>query len=454
MAGIPHIAILGRPNVGKSTLFNRLVGGRRAIVDPTPGVTRDRIEGLFQWEGRNYRISDLAGWDEDPSNPFAKETTGQIFKIANEADVLILLVDGRDGPTAWDKALTDRLRTTSTPVILAVNKCDTVKSFNMANQFFELGIGEPIPISATHNLNVDVLLDRIAELTEGFDAFEEAETNENRIGVALVGRQNSGKSTLFNALVKDHRAIVSDIPGTTRDAVDTEIEIDGVRFLFIDTAGLKKQAKVKTNVDYYASRRTENALHRCEVALLLVDCTEGVTDTDLKVAGLIQKTGRACVIVASKWDESEDEPGHREKYEEHLRKKLHFVTYSPVVFTSGLKIVGIGELFQAIKNVRVEFYKKVATSEWNNCLIDAVTFRPPPSVSGKLLKLNYITQTGTAPPTVTIFTNQPDFMSDQYKRYLERFFRRRFGFDGSPLHISLRKKTGQKKERRRNKTNA
>jgi GTP-binding protein len=441
MAGIPHIAILGRPNVGKSTLFNRLVGRRTAIVDAEPGITRDRIEGTFEWEGRSYRVSDLAGWDEDPENPFAKETTDQIYKIAGDADVLVLLVDGQDGLTEWDRELAEKLRVVTAPVILVVNKCDTVQAFDKVNVFYELGIGEPVPISATHNLNVDELLDRIAELTVDIEIPEQVEADLERITVSILGRQNSGKSTLFNALVGDHRAIVSDIPGTTRDAVDTGIEVDGDRFIFIDTAGLKKRSRVLPGVDYYATRRTDMALARCEVALLLVDCTEGVTDTDRKIAGLIQKAGRACVLVASKWDESDDETGHRHKFEEHLREKLHFVTYAPIVFTSGLYNTGTGELFPVIRNVWDEYHRKVSTSEWNTAMNDAVTYRPPPSFRGKLLKLNYITQIGIAPPRVAIFVNQPDFLSDQYKRYLERFFRRRFGYQGSPILISLRKKS-------------
>ena len=263
--------------------------------------------------------------------------------------------------------------------------------------------------------------------------------------ILLVGQPNVGKSSLVNKLIGKDKVIVSNIPGTTRDAVDTAIEVDGVRFLFIDTAGLKKRTRVKSGVDYYATRRTEKALERCEIALLLVDCTEGVTDTDKKIAGLIQKSGRASVIVASKWDESEDAAGHRKRYEEHLHKRLHFIDYAPVVFTSGLNNMGTDELYLAIREVWIEFHKRVQTSEWNIAISDALNYRPPVSVRGKMLKLNYITQTGTAPPMVTIFANQPGFMSDQYKRYLERFFRRRFGFEGAPILISLRKKSGQKK---------
>ncbi len=440
MTGIPHIAILGRPNVGKSTLFNRLVGRRTAIVDSMPGVTRDRIEGVFEWEGRRYRVSDLAGWDETPTNPFAEETTAQIRRIAKEADVLILLVDGRDGPTGWDEGLADKLRVIGNRVLVVVNKCDTVRSFSQADVFWELGMGQPIPISASHNLNIDELLDKIALVTAEIVPDEAQEEHGDAITVAIVGRQNVGKSTLFNALIGDHRAIVSDIPGTTRDAIDTAIEVGGTRMVFIDTAGLKKRAKVTEAVDFYAVRRTNAALARCEVALLLVDCTEGVSDTDLKIAGLIQEAGRACVLVASKWDQSEDQPGHRSAFEKHLKKRMHFFSHAPVIFTSGLHNEGTENIFPAIIEVHNEFRKQVPTSEWNQALNEAVTSRPPPTQRGKRLKLNYITQTGIAPPAVTIFVNQPEFLRDQYKRYLERHFRRRFGFQGSPLLFQIRRK--------------
>lgn len=444
MPRLPHIAILGRPNVGKSTLFNRLIGRRQAIVDPTPGITRDRLEGEFTWEGRNYRISDLAGWNEDPANPFAGETLAQIERTAQEADVLILLVDGKDGPTEWDRTLIEKLRASPAPLVLVVNKCDSVQAFDRAHPFWELGVGEPLPISATHNLNIDELLDRIADLTEGFDTDEDEEPETAGITVAILGHQNTGKSTLFNALVGDHRAIVSDIPGTTRDAVDTSVDIEGSRYVFVDTAGLKKPTRVKEPVDFYASRRAERALARCSVALFLVDCTEGVSDTDLKIAGLIQKAQRACILVASKWDESEDAPGHRRKFEEHLRARLHFLSHAPVRFTSGLHEQGIEELLPLIRTVYEQYTKRVPTAAWNQALGDAVEFRPPPTVRGKRLKFNYVTQFGTAPPRLALFVNQPEFLRDQYKRYLEKFFRERFGFEGAPLVIRVRRKRARK----------
>jgi len=446
MTGTPHIAILGRPNVGKSTMFNRLVGRRIAIVDSVPGITRDRLEGVFEWEGRKYLVSDLAGWDEDPSNPFAGETTAQINRIANEADVLVLMVDARDGPTAWDRELAEKLRVIPTPVILVVNKCDNVQSFPDAESFWELGMGEPVPVSATHNLNIDVLLDRIAVLTEQIEVGEtEEDDEEHAISVAIVGRQNVGKSTLFNALIGQHRAIVSEIPGTTRDAVDTVIEINDTRFRFIDTAGLKKRTKVTESVDFYAVRRTEHALARCEVALLLIDCTDGVTDTDLKIAGIVQKSNRACIIVASKWDESDDAPGDRQAFMKHLVRRLHFLSHAPVVFTSGLNKEGLKKVYSEITRVHTQFTRRESTSVWNQTMQDAITSRPPPTVKGKRLKLNYITQTSTAPPTVTIFVNQPDFLRDQYKRYLERMFRRRFGFEGAPIVIQIRRRRSKRK---------
>jgi len=444
MAAFPHIAILGRPNVGKSTLFNRLVGKRTAIVDPTPGVTRDRIEGVFDWEGRNYFVSDLAGWDETPSNPFASETTEQIEWIAHRADLILLVVDGKDGPNAWDKALAEKLRLVDTKVILVVNKCDTIRAQAQADQFWELGMGDPLPISATHNLNVDVLLDRIAELTVDFQPTEEEKTDEGAITVAIVGRQNVGKSTLFNALIGDKRAIVSDIPGTTRDAVDTAVTVGENKFLFIDTAGLKKQARVTDAIDFYATIRTQGALERCKVALLLIDATEGVIDTDKKIAGLIQEAQRACVLIASKWDESEDKSGQRAAYEKHVKKRLHFLDHSKLVFTSGLKCEGLEQVFPAIVSAHAEFNKRVSTAEWNKALEDAVINRPPPTQRGKPLKLNYITQTSAAPPTLALFVNQPEFLRDAYKRYLERFFRRRFGFEGAPLIFQIRKKRSRK----------
>jgi len=299
MAILPHIAILGRPNVGKSTLFNRLVGRRTAIVDATAGVTRDRIEGKYDWEGREYTVSDLAGWDENPTNPFADETTEQIERIAKIAEIILLVVDGIDGPNAWDTALAQKLRVIDTPILLVVNKCDNVQASVKADQFWELGMGEPTPISAIHNANIDVVLDKIAELTEDFVSVYDDEEDDGTITVALIGKQNAGKSTLFNALIGDKRAIVSDIPGTTRDAIDTKIEVDGNSFLFIDTAGLKKRANITEDIDYYATRRTQAALARSEIGLILLDATEGVTDTDRRNSGWLTnnvKLGGAALV--------------------------------------------------------------------------------------------------------------------------------------------------------------
>jgi GTPase len=434
--------------VGKSTLFNRLIGRMQAIVDSLPGVTRDRIEGEYDWDGRDYKVSDLAGWDEGPDNPFASETVAQIWKLADEADLIFFMVDGKDGITTWDRELAAKIRVVSTPVIVVVNKCDSVQSFSRINDFYELGFGEPIPISATHNLNIDELLDRAAELTKAIaEAPGEEEEEEIGITVALIGKQNVGKSTLFNALVKDHRAIVSDIPGTTRDSIDTAIEIEGTRYVFIDTAGMKKRTKVDESVDYYAIRRTEKALLRSEVALLLIDCTEGVTETDTKVAGLIQESQRACILVASKWDESEDKPGHRAEFERHLRRKLHFFWFAPLIYTSGLYGEGVEDLLPMIENVHKEFNKKLSTSVWNKSLNEAVEYRPPQSFKGKQLKLNYITQTDVAPPMITLFVNQPDFLKNPYKRYLEKHFRKEFGFEGSPLIFQIRRKSPARESR-------
>ena len=441
MSRIPHIAILGRPNVGKSTLFNRLIGRRQAIVDAIPGITRDRLEGEFEWDGAKYLVSDLAGWDENPENPFSSEIIAQINSIAKTADVLLILVDANDGLTEWDRMVVERIRSSPKPVILVVNKCDTVPAFEKANEFYELGLGEPFPISATHNLNVTELIDRIGELVGKGDteiAFDDEEPDAIRI--AIIGRQNVGKSTLFNTLVGDHRAIVSDIPGTTRDAVDTAIEIDGERYIFIDTAGLKKHSRVTESVDYYASIRTESALVRSDVALLLIDVADGVLDTDKKVAGIVEKANRACIIIGNKWDLSEDASGHRAIFEKHIRKKLHFLSHAPLCFTSGLYNQGVKDIFPLIKSVHAQFNRVIPTSVWNKAMEDALQFRPPPTVKGKLLRMNYITQTGSAPPTLSIFANHPEYLRPSYKRYLENYFRRQFGFEGSPLVMNIRRK--------------
>lgn len=445
MGRLPHIAILGRPNVGKSTLFNRLVGQRQAIVDSTPGVTRDRIEGEFEWDNRRYLVSDLAGWDESPSNPFATETVNQIKKIVERADVIILLVDGKEGITSWDKDLAERLRPAGNPILVVVNKCDTVQSFSRANDFFELGLGDPIPVSATHNLNIDELLDTIASLTENILHDEEPESEETAISVSILGKQNVGKSTLFNALVKDHRAIVSEIPGTTRDSIDTVVEVGGTKFLFIDTAGLKKRSKIVHPIDFYATRRTERTLDRCEIVLLLIDCTQGVTETDTRIAGLIEEKGCSCILVASKWDMTKDTLRNRKEFEKHLRKTLHSIWFAPVCFTSGLNNKGVDDLYEVIKYVHAEYYKRVPTAAWNQALAEAISFRPPPSMKGKQLKLNYITQVETGPPAIMLFVNRPAFLKKPYKRYLEKHFRLKFGFEGTPIIFRIRHKNPEKK---------
>jgi GTP-binding protein len=408
-----------------------------------PGVTRDRIEGEFDWEGRVYRVSDLAGWDERPVNPFASETIAQIKRISEEADLILLLVDGKEGLTSWDRDIASRLRMAGAPILVVVNKCDTVQTFSRADEFYELGLGDPVPISATHNLNVDVLLDIIADRTAGVEA-EGREEEEEGIAVAILGRQNVGKSTLFNALVGEHRAIVSEIPGTTRDSIDTAIEIQGAKYLFIDTAGLKKRSKIYESVDFYATRRTEAALKRCEVALLLIDCMDGVTETDTKIGGLISEASRACIVIASKWDNSEDAPAHRREFERHVRKKLHFLAFAPICFTSGLYNEGVAQLLPVVTSAHEEYNKRVPTAAWNKALGDAVTLRPPPTQKGKQLKMNYITQTDVAPPTLTIFVNQPEFLRNPYKRYLEKKFRSQFGFYGSPLIFQVRRKSGKR----------
>lgn len=439
----PIVAIVGRPNVGKSTLFNRLIGERRAIVQNEPGTTRDRVYGTAEWVGVEFTVIDTGGLQDedeigkdahDTETYIAMQTRSQASAAIAEADVIVFMVDITNGPTAGDAEIATLLRRADKPTILAANKADSVGRRELLFEFFALGLGDPIGVSAYHGNGTGDLLDKIVENLP--EAAEEEEFEGPRI--AIVGRPNVGKSRLLNSLLGQERSIVSDLPGTTRDSLDTQIEWEDKPITLIDTAGIRRRGRVEQGIERVSVMRSMRAIDRADVVLLLIDATEDFTAQDLHIAGYVEEQKKGLVVVVNKWDLVEKDSHTMETYRRRAQQQLDFMAYAPVVFISAKLGLRVGQTMDAALTVITERNKRVSTAQLNKVLREAVAKHQPPSRPGKWIKFFYATQADTSPPTFIFFCNDPKQIHFGYRRYLENELREAFGFQGTPLRLSFR----------------
>ena len=434
----PLVAIVGRPNVGKSTFFNKMSGKRIAIVEDTPGVTRDRVYADCEWLTHKFTIIDTGGIDPMSDDPLLKQMRRQAEIAIETCDVILFFVDGKQGLTADDETVADLLRRSGKPVILVVNKIDNIRMMDNIYDFYQLGIGDPIGISSVNLLNLGDLLDEVVKF---FPEQDEEEEETGAISVAMVGKPNVGKSSLVNRILGEERVMVSDIAGTTRDAIDTRFQKDDDEFIIIDTAGIRKKKSIEyQSLERFSVVRSLAAIDRCDVAVLVIDAKEGVSEQDSKIAGYIDEKGKAAVIVINKWDAVEKETGTLEKYTKEVREKLKFMLYAPVVFISALTGQRVDRILKTVKEVYEQASKRVTTGLLNDILSDAQNALQPPATSGRRLRIYYATQQGVMPPTFILFVNDESLMHFSYERYLENHFRKAFGFDGTPLRFILRER--------------
>lgn len=435
----PIVAIVGRPNVGKSTLFNIFADSRISIVEDTPGVTRDRLYADAEWLDRKFTMVDTGGIEMQNTDSIAVSIRQQAEVAIREADVILFVCDARTGITNDDLEVAKMLRQSRKPVVLAVNKADTPKQEAEAYEFYNLGIGEPYLISASNRLNLGDLLDAVVEKfpPEG----EDEDDSEDVIKVAIIGRPNVGKSSIFNDIIGQTRSIVSDVAGTTRDAIDVPMEKDGQTYLFIDTAGMRRKGKIDEPIEKYSIIRTLRAVDRSDVVLLVLNAVEGITDQDKKIAGYAHEAGKGIVIVVNKWDLYPDKTVmSTEEFTKNIRHELIFMPYANVVYVSALTQQRISRLPEMIKDAAEANAMRIATSVLNQVVTDAVAMNQPPMEKGKRLKILYTTQVKVKPPTFVIFCNEPEIMHFSYQRYLENQLREAFGFKGTPINIIVRGK--------------
>ena len=434
----PVVAIVGRPNVGKSMLFNKLTGRRMAIVEDTPGVTRDRIYGDCDWNGRNFLLVDTGGIEPGTDDEILKFMRRQAEIAIETATVVIMVVDVTIGLTAADAEVASILKKSKKPVVLAVNKCDQTGGANPESyEFYSLGLGDPIEVSAVHGHGTGDLLDACVAQ---FPPVSEEEENPDVIKVAIIGKPNVGKSSLLNRILGEERVIVSEIAGTTRDAIDSYFENESGKFLFIDTAGMRRKSKVDDAIEKYSNLRAISAIERSDVCLILIDAGDGVTDQDTKIAGLAHEAGKACIIVVNKWDMVEKDTNTMDKMTEDIRRDLSYMTYAPVVFISALTGQRVDKLFDQIVAVSNQNSMRITTGMLNNILEDATARVQPPTDKGRRLKIYYMTQVGVKPPHFVIFCNDARLFHFSYQRYLENQIRSVFGLTGTPIQITIRQK--------------
>lgn len=434
----PLIAIVGRPNVGKSMLFNKIVGQRLSIVEDTPGVTRDRLYAESEWLGRKFNIVDTGGIEPSTDSEILSFMREQAQIAIDSATVTILVTDLRTGVTASDKEIANMLLKSRKPVVLAVNKADSVGPTDPAvYEFYELGLGDPIDISAIHGHNVDTLLDACFEY---FPQETEDGEDEDRIKVAVIGKPNVGKSSLINCILGEKRVIVSDVAGTTRDAVDTEYDNDSGRYVFIDTAGIRRHSKVEERIEKFSVMRAKLAVERADVCLIMIDARDGVTEQDTKIAGLAHEAGKASIIAVNKWDLVDKETGTMEKMRKDIMRDLSFMSYAPIIFISALTGQRTNRLFDLINFVNDQNSMRITTGLLNNVLSDAQARVQPPTDKGRRLKIYYMTQTGIKPPNFVIFCNSRELFHFSYQRYIENQIRSVFGLEGTPIRLVIRQK--------------
>lgn len=434
----PIVAIIGKPNVGKSTFFNYIVGSRISIVEDTPGVTRDRVYGESNWRGRNFTLIDTGGIEPENGDVILTQMRLQANIAIDIADVIIFLTDVRQGVTAADEEIALMLKKSKKPIVLVCNKADSYKKFQTdIYEFYNLGIGEPMPVSASNGQGIGDVLDSIYEK---FLVNKDENEDEERIKVAVIGKPNVGKSSLINKILGENRNIVSNIAGTTRDAIDSYFENDNGKYTFIDTAGIRRKSKVTEKIERYSVMRSILAIERADVCLMLIDANEGVTEQDTKIAGEAHEAGKGVIIVVNKWDEYEKDTGTLEQYKKDIYNKLSYLSYAPIIFISAKTGQRVDKLFGMINNVAEQNAKRITTSQLNEVINEAIAIVQPPTDKGKRLKIFYGTQVSTKPPTFVIFVNKKELFHFSYERYLVNQIRKEFGLVGTPIRIIVREK--------------
>ena len=437
---LPIVAVVGRPNVGKSTFVNRIAQADEAIVHEMRGVTRDRSYHKADWNGVEFKLIDTGGIEMGTEDQFQGSIRSQAFEATNEADVIVFIVDGKTGINADDEEVARILRKTSKPVLLAVNKLDTPNKLDELWEFYQLGLGDPFPISATHGHGTGDLLDEVVDHLRKVDcSFEDEEDDEDIINVAIIGRPNAGKSSLTNRLTNNDRSIVSDVAGTTRDAIDTVVVHDGKKYRIVDTAGLRRKSQIDEDVEYYGFVRAMRAIDRADVALLVIDGSIGLTDQDQRVAGFAAERGCAMIIVLNKWDLVEG-PEAKAEVRERIEDRMTFVGYAPVVATCALTGKKVDRIWDAVDKAYAGFSQTISTNKLNSWLSSIRETGHTVSQGKAVLRMKYVTQTGTCPPHFTVFVNRPDLVTDNYERFLENRLRKTFDLEGTPIRLKFKKK--------------
>jgi GTPase len=439
--GLPTIAIVGRPNVGKSTLFNRILGAKHAIVEDTPGVTRDRNFALAEWGGRRFYIVDTGGLEPESGEPFAEVVRAQVLAAIREADLLVFLVDGQAGPHPVDHRVAELLRVSDRPVLLVVNKLDKLPQETAQHEFWELGLGEPVPISAASGKGSGDVLDKMVDLLPP-PTSDEAETEA--LYLAVVGKPNVGKSSFINKLLGEERLVVSEIAGTTRDAIDTPMRYHGQTLVFIDTAGLRKQARIEPGIEYFSALRAQRAIDRADVCLLLLDATEGLNVQDLKIAEKVWRAGKSLIICVNKWDLVEKQTGTSVEFEKKIRDRAPMLKWVPILFTSALTGLRVQKVLDLALEAAGERKRRISTREVNEVVRELAQRTAPPHYRGIPVKVLYATQVEHAPPTFLLFVNHPKALTEAYLRYLVNGFRAAWGFLGSPIRLRIRSRRDKK----------
>ena len=439
----PVVAIVGRPNVGKSTLFNKLVGARLSIVDDTPGVTRDRIYGDCEWGGRTLLLVDTGGIEPYSDDIILKQMRRQAQLAIDSADVIILVTDVRSGVVSTDREVASMLQKSGKPIVLCVNKCDTVGEPPAEYyEFYNLGLGDPIAVSSVHGMGTGDLLDAVCEY---LPPAEENEEEDDTVKVAVIGKPNVGKSSLVNAILGEDRMIVSDIAGTTRDATDSYVENKYGKFVFIDTAGLRRKSRVYDSIEKYSVIRARMAVERAQVCVIMIDAVEGFTEQDSKVAGIAHELGKACIIAVNKWDAVEKDGKTMDSYRKKLMNDFSFMSYAPIIFISAKTGLRLDRLFELIKYVDDQNAMRISTGRLNDLLADATARVQPPTDKGRRLKIFYMTQASTRPPRFVCFVNRKDLFHYSYQRYIDNQIRSVFGLEGTPTRMIIRERESNKK---------